>query len=280
MYNECTIRHVPWKTVINPVIIPDYKRKAVEHWIVQKSHQRVMIKTLEDRAARICEPQHIEQEFQHLNQALQANGYGNPLIKRAVRPNNSKRTANEQLSRDWQVTAYLPYIKGVTIYKPTQQLRHQLRSAKDPRDILTSTGVYRIPCSCGLVYIGTTKPSINTKLKEHKRNCRLGQTDKSAVAENALQDGDHNINFAKQLLSTLSHYHTRLQREAIEIHKHPGNLAEKKRILQSTRFGTRFCETRQSHVPLTKLISAGPITAARQTTNHSTLNHRTLRPRL
>ncbi|GJQ84994.1 hypothetical protein Trydic_g3656 [Trypoxylus dichotomus] len=81
---------------------------------------------------------------------------------------------------------------------------------KDPRDPLTSTGVYGIPCSCGLVYIGTTKRSINTSLKEHKRNCRLGQADKSAVAEHAPQDGDHNINFANtEVLSTVSHYHTR-----------------------------------------------------------------------
>ncbi|GJQ81688.1 hypothetical protein Trydic_g8564 [Trypoxylus dichotomus] len=37
---------------------------------------------------KACEPQHIEQELQHLNQALQANGYGNPQIKRAMRTRN------------------------------------------------------------------------------------------------------------------------------------------------------------------------------------------------
>ncbi|GJQ87172.1 hypothetical protein Trydic_g12525 [Trypoxylus dichotomus] len=122
--------------------------------------KRAVIKTLVDRAARICEPQRIEQELQHLNQALQANGYRNPQIKRAMRSSDSKRTANEhQLSRHWQGTAYLPYIRSVTdrigrtlerhniktIYKPTQQLRHQLLSVKGPSDPLTSTGVYGIP---------------------------------------------------------------------------------------------------------------------------------------
>ncbi|GJQ80938.1 hypothetical protein Trydic_g4755 [Trypoxylus dichotomus] len=123
-----------------------------------------VIKTLVDRAARICEPRHIEQELQHLNQALQANGYRNPQIKRAMRPSNSKRTTKEhQLSRDWQGTAYLSYINSVTdrigerlerqnikaICQPTQQLRHQLPSAKNPRNPLTSTGAYRIPYSYG-----------------------------------------------------------------------------------------------------------------------------------
>ncbi|GJQ65859.1 hypothetical protein Trydic_g3961 [Trypoxylus dichotomus] len=63
--------------------------------------KRVVIKTLVDQAVRIREPQHIEQEFQHLKQALQANGYRNLQIKRAMPPSNSKRIANEhQLSRN------------------------------------------------------------------------------------------------------------------------------------------------------------------------------------
>ncbi|GJQ82375.1 hypothetical protein Trydic_g442 [Trypoxylus dichotomus] len=68
--------------------------------------KRAVIKTLVDRTARICELQHIEQQLQHLNQALQPNSYRNPLKKRAMQPSNSKRTANEhQISRDWQGTA-------------------------------------------------------------------------------------------------------------------------------------------------------------------------------
>ncbi|GJQ76817.1 hypothetical protein Trydic_g15024 [Trypoxylus dichotomus] len=196
---------------------------------------------------RSCEPQHIKQELQHLNQALQANGYRNPQIKSAMRPSNSKRTANEhQLSIHWQDAAYLAYIKSVTdrigralerhniktIHKPTQQLRHQLRSVKDPRDPLTSTRVYRISCSCGLVYIGITKRGINTRLKEYKRNCRLRQPDKASVAEHVLQNGHHNINFANtEGLSTVSHYGTRLQRETVEIYKHPGNFNRKEENL-------------------------------------------------
>jgi len=46
----------------------------------------------------------------------------------------------------------------------------------------SASGVYRIPCSCGSVYVGTSKGSVNTRIVEHKRSCRLGQTKKSAVA--------------------------------------------------------------------------------------------------
>jgi predicted GIY-YIG superfamily endonuclease len=32
-------------------------------------------------------------------------------------------------------------------------------------------GVYRIPCQCGLVYIGETGQNLSIRLKEHKTNC-------------------------------------------------------------------------------------------------------------
>lgn len=114
------------------------------------------------------------------------------------------------------------------IFKPTTQLRNLFRSAKDKRDPLSSAGVYRIPCSCGAVYIGTTQRSINTRLSEHKRNCRFGYTEKSAVAEHALSGREHNIMFGEvDVLSTTAHYHARLNREAIEIYKHPQNFNRK-----------------------------------------------------
>ncbi|KAJ9601735.1 hypothetical protein L9F63_000126, partial [Diploptera punctata] len=49
--------------------------------------------------------------------------------------------------------------------------------SKDPRPPLSTCGVYRLPCSC-----------------EHKRNCRQGEMDKSAVAEHAIMNG-HQILF-------------------------------------------------------------------------------------
>lgn len=42
--------------------------------------------------------------------------------------------------------------------------------------------VYKIPCSCGKVYIGEM---VGTRLKEHKDACLKCQTSKSAVADHA-----------------------------------------------------------------------------------------------
>ena len=50
-------------------------------------------------------------------------------------------------------------------------------------------GVHSVPCSCGDVYIGTTKRSVS----ERSRCCRLKRPEKSEVAENALSNADHRL---------------------------------------------------------------------------------------
>ena len=68
-------------------------------------------------------------------------------------------------------------------------------------------GFYRIPCSCGDVYIGTTKRSVNTRIKEHERHCRLRDTERSAVAQHIVMNPDHRIGFDDaQLLCNTQHY--------------------------------------------------------------------------
>ena len=51
-----------------------------------------------------------------------------------------------------------------------------------------SNVVYRIPCSCGQVYIGETRWRLETRLKEHRDACERGMMEKSAVAEHAWEN--------------------------------------------------------------------------------------------
>ena len=71
-------------------------------------------------------------------------------------------------------------------------LRRQLTRVKDTDPTLKKSGVvYRIPCSCGLAYIGKTKRSLETRLKEHQAACRWGEMEKSAIAEHAWTKQHH-----------------------------------------------------------------------------------------
>ncbi|KAJ7320065.1 hypothetical protein JRQ81_019576, partial [Phrynocephalus forsythii] len=82
--------------------------------------------------------------------------------------------------------------------------------------------------SCDHVYIGTTKRSIQTRIKEHERHCRLKQPEEPAVAEHTLKQTGHEILFQDTEVLHNTNNHARLHREAIEIlkHKHSFNKKE------------------------------------------------------
>ena len=80
--------------------------------------------------------------------------------------------------------------------------------------------MYRIPCECGLVYIGETGRNLSLRLKEHKTNCEKAELEKSAVAEHSWTN-DHLIKWNEaSILATESHKLSRKMRESFEIEKH------------------------------------------------------------
>jgi predicted GIY-YIG superfamily endonuclease len=85
-------------------------------------------------------------------------------------------------------------------------------------------GVYGIPCECGKMYIGQTNRTIETRRKEHMQHLRLGQPDKSAVAQQALETG-HKVKFNNTCrLARRKEYMDHIIKEAIEIKLHPDNI--------------------------------------------------------
>ena len=106
---------------------------------------------------------------------------------------------------------------------------------KDSVNESQKPGVYRIPCECGLVYIGELEtgrnPSIH--LKEHKTNCEKAELDKSAVAKHSW-NYDRRIKWDEaNILAIDSHTFSRKMRESIEIEKH-NTIDEEGKPLDST----------------------------------------------
>jgi hypothetical protein len=98
-----------------------------------------------------------------------------------------------------------------------------LRPVKDDPG-LKIPGVYGIPCECGKTYIGQTNRTIETRRKEHMRHLRLGQPDKSAIAQHALETG-HRVEFNNTCrLARTKGYMDRIIKDAIEIKLHPDNI--------------------------------------------------------
>ena len=69
--------------------------------------------------------------------------------------------------------------------------------------------VYKIPCSCGKVYLGETRRRLETRLKEHKDACRRGELEKSAIAEHAWTH-DHAIKWEETSVVDRASRHTEL----------------------------------------------------------------------
>ena len=85
----------------------------------------------------------------------------------------------------------IPYVAGMSedircvcrkfntrvVFKSGQTLCSMLTKVKDTLPLGKQPNVvhvYRIPCSCGQVYIGKTRRRLETRLKEHRDACERG----------------------------------------------------------------------------------------------------------
>ena len=83
-----------------------------------------------------------------------------------------------------------------------------------------SNVVYRIPCSCGQVYIGETKRRLETRLKEHRDACERGMMEKSDVAEHAWEH-HHSIHWEETTILDHGRGQELLVKEAFHIQMTP-----------------------------------------------------------
>ncbi|CAG5028243.1 unnamed protein product [Parnassius apollo] len=177
-------------------------------------------KSLFQRARGICDRKHLAAELQHVKQVLQDNKLRTPRLR------HSDRVKPATVER---VPAVLPYVRGVTdkvgyilkrasiktYYKPPKKISQFLPSVKCN---ILQVRVYKLDCECGLSYIGQTKRSIKTRVKEHIPDVKHRRFGKSAVCEHVQDRPHHYIRFDKpQILAKEHRFLPRMIREGIEI---------------------------------------------------------------
>jgi hypothetical protein len=186
---------------------------------------------LMDRANSIYEKGSWTSEL-HVKFILWASGYFLQDINRASKSRPAKRSTKKESSNK----AYLTYIQGTTdrisrllqkhdihmIQKSLNKMVSRFKSTKDTQLPTQKSGVYKIPGSCGKMYIGQTGCHISTRISEYIRDTRL-ENQWSAVAELSTAT-EHGIDFDKtEVIANFHSHHPPVISEATEITKHPHN---------------------------------------------------------
>ena len=132
-----------------------------------------VLNTLAVRASRISDSEHIKKEKDHLKEVFTNIGYKPKVITKILGKTHNKSLTGLKTSDNKTTTnprAYLLYIQGVTnkisrilnknnittLFKPLETIKKRMRSVKDLVDHTQFRGVYKIPCSCKINYIGET----------------------------------------------------------------------------------------------------------------------------
>ena len=147
------------------------------------SHKATTIKTLTRRAQLVCcTPDKLRDEYEHLQNVFDKNGYNTDFALRNYHANNTSTSTDNNKPN---ATVVIPYIRGTSetiqrifkpynirvAHKPITTLRRLLTNVKDRDDPLNRPGaVYKIACNdCDSIYIGETGRNLKTRLKEHQR---------------------------------------------------------------------------------------------------------------
>ena len=105
------------------------------------------------------------------------------------------------------------------MFKSKWQISEYLGNPKD-KIYLEGSGIYQIPCSCYMSYIGMSSRKISTRKREHIRSVKNGDFDKSAIAEH-VRNTKHTIDFdCTKIIAKGANFYDLAIRESIEIFKH------------------------------------------------------------
>ena len=90
---------------------------------------------------------------------------------------------------------------------------HEFVHSSPQRNIFSDASVYCIPCKdCKLKYIGETSRNLHIRLKEHKRDIRIGNSNNALL----LHTSQHNHNIDFNSAKMLTHIHNKNLRRIFE----------------------------------------------------------------
>ncbi|XP_044585993.1 uncharacterized protein LOC123266030 [Cotesia glomerata] len=182
-----------------------------------------------NRAIRLSHESMVSISINKVRHLLLNNNYPRSVVDKCQKvtvdrvKNNLRNNAG---LRGWSFCRF-PFIKGLSprigfLFRPTNcklvfynvfKVKDLYSRLKDPVDKMDrSFVVYKIPCTCGKVYIGQTKQKLKKRLYQHSVDCRpesLLKPNRTALADHHF-DREHNFQFdATEILDYETHYFKR-----------------------------------------------------------------------
>ena len=194
-----------------------YRNKThTDRYLSFKTHQSAQAKRSTvmaslKRARNVTSDRHLlKKEVKHIQGVMLNNDYsiGFPKRYRILKP-KERSGSEDKDEQKLHSTAKIPYIEGLsqeirrilrgfrtrTVFRTINKLGRILTSVKDPTPPDERPRViYNIKHTCGDFFVGETKRTLATGIKEHKTACWLAAFERSAVAKHAWQE-DHKINW-------------------------------------------------------------------------------------
>ena len=199
-----------------------------------------VIDCLVKRAATVSSNDELlGKELDKIREAMNQNNYPKHFVEKAIEKGMRRRKMPRLLEQELdqgETTAKIPFIDGLS-----QEVRRIARTAgvrcaffapsttrplysvkdKLPHD-LTTNAIYSIKCkTCDDEYVGETLRAIQVRAKEHRDAIRLGNTEKSAVAQHVHQQKEpHEIDWSTMsVIDKAQAWRERKLREAFKIHQ-------------------------------------------------------------
>ena len=176
------------------------------------------------RALRICSLNYLNDEFIHIENSFLNLQYPKSFIhyakSKALKIHNKNQSQTNVYSisdktssphryitlpnnsSSHSITNNLNKLNIKTTSLPSKTIRELVHSSPQ-RNIFSDAGVYCIPCKdCKLKYIGETSRNLHIRLKEHKRDIRIGNSNTLFLH---ISQHNHNIDFNSAKMLTYIH---------------------------------------------------------------------------
>ena len=166
-------------------------------------------------ALRVCSPEFLDQELEHIKFSLKKLAYPDHVLKKAyLKARKTHFTAPEPLNQSnieevvVKRNIVVPYVPTLEKFKlPLRNLNHGLifqyknklsscLTKNSPAPI--EAGVYKIPCKvCPKMYVGETGRSLPERTSEHKTDVKKTDPNLSSGLVNHVHETGHLFDFDK-----------------------------------------------------------------------------------